>query len=79
MIMPWWIRGFIIDSRVLSWPPCIEAVEVKTQAGLLISVPDIHCGLVPSRKYFMAAAILPKRVGLPSARPAQSVKSSWLT
>ena len=51
-------------------------VEVNTPAGLSISAPDSHRELVPSRKNFRGAAMFPKRVGLPSARPAQSRRSS---
>ena len=74
--MPWCSSGSIIDSSVVSWPPCRLAVEVNTPAGLPIRPPDIHSALVPSRKYFSAAAMLPNRVGLPSARAAQSRRSS---
>src|SRR4249920_1233078 len=73
--MPWWSKGSIIDSRVLSWPPCCVAVEVNTAAGLPASVPLSHSPPLPSRKYLSGAAILPKRVGLPSARPAHSARS----
>ncbi len=51
---------------------------MKTPAGLLTSSPVSHKLLVPSKKYFMAAAILPKRVGLPKAKPAQFLRSSKL-
>ncbi|MNG32388.1 hypothetical protein D3C84_1183890 [compost metagenome] len=34
--------------------------------------------LVPSRKYLSGAAMLPKRVGLPRARPEQFFRSSRL-
>ena len=67
-----------MDSRVVSCPPCRLAVEVKTPAGLPTSSPLSQRLLVPSRKYFIGAAMLPKRVGLPSARPAQFFRSSRL-
>ena len=50
-------------SKVLSWPPWREAVEVNTPAGLLIMLPLNHCAPVPSRKYFNGAAMFPNRVG----------------
>ena len=52
------------------------AVEVNTLAGLPDSAPETQRPLVPSQKYFIAAAILPNRVGLPSARPEQFSRSS---
>ncbi len=73
--MPWCNSGIIIDSSVVSWPPCMLPVEVNTQAGLPASAPESHCGVVPSRKYLSGAAMLPKRVGEPSARPMQSSRS----
>lgn len=42
-------------------------------AGKFCAEPQ---GMVPSMKYFMAAAMLPKRVGLPRARAAQVLRSS---
>ena len=66
-------------SKVDSWPPCMLELLVNTHAGLPIKSPDNHTPLVPSRKYFIAAAMLPKRVGLPMAKPAHSRKSSMLT
>src|SRR5690606_39883765 len=72
----WCSKGSIILSRVLSCPPCKLEVEVKTPAGLLTSSPVSQRLLVPSKKYFIAAAMLPKRVGLPRARPAQFLRSS---
>ena len=49
---------------------------MKTVAGLPASFAPSHRGTVPSMKYFMAAAMLPKRVGLPRARAAQVLRSS---
>src|SRR3990167_2487949 len=63
-------------STVVSCPPCKLDVDVKQPAGLLINAPDCHSAPVPSKKYLSAADIFPKRVGLPSARPAQFFKSS---
>ncbi|MOA44068.1 hypothetical protein D3C78_1662960 [compost metagenome] len=76
--MPWCNNGSIIDSSVVSCPPCRLAVEVNTPAGLPTRAPVSHRLLVPSRKYLSGAAMLPKRVGLPSARPAQFFRSSRL-
>ena len=66
-------------SRVASCPPWRLEVEVKTPAGLPARSPPSQRLLVPSRKYFIAAAMLPKRVGLPRASPAQWRRSSWVT
>src|SRR3989338_1481820 len=63
-------------SIVASCPPCKLAVDVKQPAGFPINAPDCHMPLVPSKKYLRAAAMLPKRVGLPSAHPAQPLRSS---
>ena len=74
--MPWCSSGSIIDSSVDSWPPCSVLVEVNTAAGLPDSAPSAQSPAVPSRKYFSGAAMLPKRVGLPSSRPSQWRRSS---
>ena len=50
-------------SKVLSCPPCIEPLELNTQAGLLCNAPLSHKLVVWSQKYFISLAILPKRVG----------------
>jgi hypothetical protein len=63
-------------SKVLSWPPCGEELDVNTPAGLSASRPDIHSSLVESRKCLSGAAMLPKRVGLPSSNPSASARSS---
>ena len=76
---PWCSSGTCIDSRVDSWPPCIEAVEVNTPAGLPDRVPLTHSAPSPSRKCLTGAAMLPKRVGLPSSRPWHSTRSCTLT
>jgi hypothetical protein len=67
-----------MERRVLSCPPCRELVDVKTPAGFPVSEPDSQSVPVPSRKYFSGAAMLPKRVGLPSTSPAQSARSALL-
>jgi len=76
--IPWCRSGSIIESSVASWPPCIVWVEVKTAAGLPASAPDTHRLDVQSRKYFSGAAMLPKRVGLPSTSPSAWRRSSRL-
>ncbi len=43
-----------------------------------IRAPLCHKAAVPSKKYFKGAAIFPKRVGLPKAKPAQFSKSAKL-
>ena len=50
-------------------------VDVNTPAGLLASAVFIHRLLVPSRKYFNGAAMLPKYPGLPTINPAQLSRS----
>ena len=67
-----------MERSVASCPPCRVSVEVKTAAGLPARLPATHSALVPSRKNFTGAAMLPKRVGLPRMRPEHSVKSSWV-
>lgn len=74
--MPWCSSGSSIEIRVVSWPPCRLEVEVKAVAGLSTRAPPSHSSLVVSTKCFSGAAMLPKRVGLPSARPAQWRRSS---
>ena len=37
--------------------------------------PDSQAAVLPSKKYFMALAMFPKRVGEPRARPSHSSKS----
>ncbi|OPZ10473.1 MAG: hypothetical protein BWZ07_02628 [Alphaproteobacteria bacterium ADurb.BinA280] len=66
-------------SKVASWPPCIEAVEVNTAAGFPCKVPEAHSAPSESRKYFIGAAMFPNRVGLPSNRPSQRCKSAFST
>ena len=53
-----------------------RAGDVKAAAGLSMSAPLSHSGVVLSRKYFSGAAMLPKRVGLPNKRPLQLARSS---
>ena len=76
IIMPWCSSGSIMLSRVDSCPPCRPPPLAKTVAGLPIKWPESQCGMVPSRKYLTAAAMLPKRTGLPKASPAQFFSSS---
>ena len=75
MTQPWCSSGSIIVSRVDSCPPCMLAVEVNAAAGLPTSAPLAHSLPRPSMKCFIGAAMLPKRVGLPSSRPAQSTRA----
>ncbi len=64
-------------SKVLSCPPCMLPVLVKTQAGFPASAPLNHSDVLPSQKYFIGAAIFPKRVGEPKARPMHSWRSLY--
>src|SRR5579872_2718303 len=68
-----------MDNSVVSWPPCRDWVEVNTAAGFPASAPDTHRLEVLSRKYFRGAAMLPKRVGLPSTSPSAVRRSSSVT
>ena len=74
--MPWCSSGSIIDSSVDSWPPCWVLVEVNTPAGFPTRSPLAQLLPVPSRKNFIGAAMLPKRVGLPSTSPSQLLRSA---
>ena len=65
MTMPWCSSTVCVDSMVLSWPPCCVAVEVNTEPTLPTSLPPAHRPPVWSRKFFICAAMLPKRVGVP--------------
>ena len=68
--MPWCSKGSIMVSRVVSLPPCMLPLLVNTHAGLPTSSPLSRSRAVPSQKYFIAAAMLPNRVGLPKASAA---------
>jgi hypothetical protein len=54
-------------------------VEVNTAPGLPASDPLAHSAPVVSTKYFSGAAMLPKRVGEPSASPAHCSRSASST
>ena len=77
--MPWCSNGKVMDSSVDSWPPCIDEVEVNTAAGFPTNDPLSHSAAVPSKKYFIADAMLPNRVGLPMINPSQSARSVFST
>ena len=74
--MPWCNSGNIMDSSVASWPPCKLLVEQNRAAGLPASSPDSQSPDVESKKCFSGAAMLPKRVGDPTARPPQDSRSA---
>src|ERR1700730_15522936 len=65
-----------MESRVVSCPPCMDCVEVKTPAGFPASAPDSQRLEVQSRKYLRGAAILQNRGGLPRRSPSACRKSS---
>ena len=48
---------------------------MNTAAGFPASFPESHSADVESMKCFIAAVMFPKRVGLPSASPAQRSRS----
>src|SRR6476469_3418821 len=75
MTQPWCSSGSIIDSSVDSCPPCIVEDDVNTPAGFPTSVPLAQSPPSPSIQCLSGAAMLPKRVGLPSTRPAHSCRS----
>ena len=51
---------------VVSLPPCCVAVEANTLPTLPTSAPFIHSPPVWSQKLRICAAMLPKRVGVPT-------------
>jgi hypothetical protein len=53
--IPWCSSGSIIETSVVSWPPCIVEVDENTAAGLPASVPRAHSGPRPSMKYLRGA------------------------
>ena len=57
----------------------VHGLGRSEHAGRLAREPPLtHSALVPSRKYFSGAAMLPKRVGLPTTRPAHSAdRHAW--
>ncbi len=57
--MPWWNSTVWKLVRVVSWPPCCEAVEVKTEPTLPTSAPFIHRPPVWSMNCFICEAMLP--------------------
>ena len=65
MTMPWCNSTVWVLRIVLSWPPCWVAVLANTEPTLPTNLPAIHSPPVWSRKFFMCAAMLPKRVGTP--------------
>ncbi len=65
-----------MPSGVVSWPPCIVLPDVKAPTGLPASTPVSQRLDVPSKNAIRGAAMLPKRTGLPSTRPAHSRRSS---
>jgi hypothetical protein len=68
-----------MDKHVDSCPPCKVWVELKTAAGLPAKAPCAQSELVLSKKYFIGAAMLPKRVGLPMIKPSAWANSSSVT
>ena len=66
-----------ILNKVISCPPCMELVEVKAIPGLFSKAFVDQMSPVESKKYLRGAAMDPKRVGDPIARPLQFIKSSF--
>ena len=65
-----------MPSGVVSWPPCVVLPDVKAPTGLPASTPVSQRLDVPSKNAISGAAMLPKRTGLPTTRPAHSRRSS---
>ena len=61
---------------MISWPPCIEPVDVKAQPGMPSRALVAHKSPVESKKCFIGEAIEPNLVGEPKARPEQFKRSS---
>ena len=53
MSMPRWSSGAIMVKQVVSCPPCVEAVEVKTPAGLPSMAPLSQREAVESMRRFI--------------------------
>ncbi len=68
--MPWWASCVTAVIRVVSCPPCMVPVDTKSPAGLPTSAPFIHKAPVESRRAFIWAGIMPKRVGKPKSTPS---------
>ena len=71
-----WIKVKIIDIRVVSWPPCIDAVQQNTPAGLSTRAPFIHKDPVWSKKFRNWLDMLPNLVGEPNIIPSIPASSS---
>jgi hypothetical protein len=54
-----------IAIKVVSWPPCWLAVEVKAEPTFPTSAPEAHRPPAWSRKLAICEAIRPKRVPTP--------------
>ena len=67
------------DEPIVSLETDKVAVEVNAPAGLPTRVPLAHSAPSESMKCFIGAAMLPKRVGLPSSKPAHSARSRLST
>ena len=55
----------MIENRVVSWPPCWLAVEVKAEPTLPVSTPLPHRPPAWSRKLAICEHMRPNRVGAP--------------
>ncbi len=64
------------EVMVVSWPPCWVAVLAKTLPTLPTRAPFIQWPPVWSKKFFICAAMLPKRVGVPKMTASYSESSS---
>ena len=59
MIIPRWISGGTMESIVVSCPPWVVAVELKTPVGFPSNAPSIHSFPVESISRFICAIMLP--------------------
>jgi len=74
-----WFWDTLVDadyaSNATNWQ-WVAGTGVDSNMFVRIMAPLSHSAELWSTKYFSGAAILPNRVGLPNARPAQSRRSS---
>ena len=70
-------RNMVIS--VVSFPPCGVEVLVKAAPTLPKSLPSAHITPVLSKSFFMAAVMLPYRLGEPKTTASARTRSSSVT
>ena len=69
---------FTVGSILIGYVPQVIEMKYALQEWVLNTyLPGGINQLLPSQKYFIGAAILPKRVGEPIAKPMHSSKSRY--